>query len=217
MKRELSVCLSLAAVTLALFIPQLARAKTSDKPMATRNTAQQITGESEARMMVPVQAALIRDVDARKVKLGDTVRAKLSETAHLKNGTELPSGTTIIGTVAADHLHMAGKSQLTLRFTQAKLKDGKIIPIKATIVGLFPPPSMQGYYDTVASPGVQIADIWNDHTLQVDEPGAVSGVDLHSAIASKNSGTLVSSKNKDIKLRAGSELALAIAAQRSAS
>lgn len=216
MKRALSACLSLAALSLVYVIPQLALAKTPGQSMATQDTAQQIAGKHEARMMVPTQAALIRAIDARKAMLGDTVRAKLSMKARLKNGTELPSGTILIGTVTADDLNMAGKAKLTLRFTDAKLKNGKVIPIKATIVGLFPPSGADGF-DNTGAPGDQIANTWNDQTLQVDELEAVSGVDLHSRVASKNSGTLVSTRKKDIKLPAGSELALAIGAQNSAS
>jgi hypothetical protein len=47
----------------------------------------------------------------------------------------------------------------------------------------------------------------------VDQLNALSGVDLHSKIASNNSGVLVSTKNDDVKLRAGTEFALAIAEQ----
>jgi hypothetical protein len=39
----------------------------------------------------------------------------------------------------------------------------------------------------------------------------MSGVDLHSRIASKNSGVFVSPKDKNVKLASGSELALALA------
>lgn len=50
--------------------------------------------------------------------------------------------------------------------------------------------------------------------LQIDEIGALSGVDLHSRIASKNSGVFVSTKKDDMKLSAGSEFALAIAVRK---
>ena len=40
----------------------------------------------------------------------------------------------------------------------------------------------------------------------------MSGVDLHSKIASMNSGVLVSTKKDDVKLKEGTEFGLAIAA-----
>ncbi len=212
MKREVSMCLSLAAVSFALFVPQFARAKNLDKPDATQNSAQRIAGQSEAMKMVSARAVLTKDIDARNTTSGKQIRAKLSQTAHLKNGTELPSGTILIGTIAADDLHAVGESKLTLRFTKAELKDGKIIPIKATIVGVFPPEDLYGSGFASAA-GDRIPNTWNDHTLKIDQLGALSGVDLHSAIASSNSGTLVSTKKKDFKLPTGSEFALAIAAQ----
>ena len=209
MKREVLVCLSVTAVSFALFIPQFARAKSTDKPNAIQNTVQPIAGRSEAMKMVPAQAVLMKDIDARKAKVGQQIRAKLYKTVHLKDGTDLPSGTRLIGTVAADDLQ-AGASKLALRFTKAQLKNGKIVPIKATIVGFFPPVSYDSGGDPV-SPGDQAANTWSSSTLKIDQLGVLSGVDLHSAIASPNSGSLVSSKRKDVTLQAGSELALAIA------
>jgi len=215
MKREVLVCLSLAAVSFALFLPQIARARSMDKPNTTHNVAAEITAKSEALKMVPVRAVLANAIDARDMTSGKQIRAKLSDTAHLKNGTELPSGTALIGTIAADDLHATGESKMALRFTKAELKDGKVVPIKATIVGLFPPQQLYSS-DYASGAGGQIPNTWTPATLRIDQLGAISGVDLHSAIASRDSGTLVSTKKKDFKLPEGSELALAIAAQRPA-
>jgi hypothetical protein len=59
----------------------------------------------------------------------------------------------------------------------------------------------------------QIPNSWNDGTLQVDQIGAVKDIDLHSRISSHNSGVFVSTKKHDVKIPAGSEIALAIAAR----
>ena len=212
MKREVLVCMSVAAVSFALFIPQIARARSVGKSSATEISTQPISGRTEAMKMVPAQAVLTKDIDARRTKVGRQIGAKLSRTVQLKNGTKLPSGTRLIGTVAADELN-GHTSKLALRFTKAELKNGKILPIKATIVGVFPPASYDAGGDPV-SLGNQAANTWNDGTLKVDQLGVLSGVDLHSAIANRNSGLLVASKRKDVTLLAGSELALAIAAER---
>ena len=85
-----------------------------------------------------------------------------------------------------------------------------MVPIKATIVGVFGPEDQNAEgYEVQA--GDQQPNSWNDGTLQVDQIGALSGVDLHSKIASRNSGVFVSSKKDDVKLKNGSELTLAIA------
>ena len=38
-----------------------------------------------------------------------------------------------MGQVATDNMQPQGKSTLALRFDQARLRDGKVIPIRATI------------------------------------------------------------------------------------
>lgn len=205
--------LSFAAVCFSLMIPQFSHARTLNNPSSPGNAGDEYAGQSEAMKMVPAQAVLARDIDARKAKPGDQFRAKLYGKANLTNGTELPPGTELIGTVAADDAR-AGDIQLSLRFTKAELKGGKVVPIKATIVGVFPPATMDSAGSPV-DPGDQAPNTWTDSTLKIDEIGALRGVDLHSAIASNDSGTLVTQTQKDLRVLAGSELALAIAAQQS--
>ena len=152
--------------------------------------------------MVPARAIVANTIDSRTAKPGDQIEAKLSGTVHLKNGPELPRGTELIGTVAADDTNTNGTSRLALRFTQAHLKDGKTIPIKATIVSLYSADSSEGLDH----------HMWTANTLQIDQEHALSGVELHSKIADENSGVLVSKKKGDVKLPHGYGIALAIAA-----
>ncbi len=160
--------------------------------------------------MIPVDASLQRNLDARKDKPGAEFEARLNSTVHLKNGPKLPSGTMLLGTVTTDHMRVRGTSRLALRFTEAKLKDGKDIPIKATIVNVSQP--NYGYSMDGTSPAL----IWSDKTLQVDELDALSGVDLHSKISAKNSGVFISHKKDNMKLSAGTRFTLAIAAKKKA-
>lgn len=212
MKSEVAVSLSLAGLALVLLSPQFARARSMEGMSASSSITTQPAGMSEARQMVPARAALSMNLDAKRTHSGHPIRASLAETVRLKDGTELPSGTALIGDVATDDMQIKGTSKLALRFTQARLKDGKIIPIKATIVAVYPPEDENAEgYDVVA--GDQDPNNWTNQTLQVDQIGALSGVDLHSKIASNNSGVFVSTRKDDVKLTQGSEIALAIAAQ----
>ncbi|MDE3185951.1 MAG: hypothetical protein KGM96_00325, partial [Acidobacteriota bacterium] len=161
--------------------------------------------QREAGMMVPAQAALVKDLDSRKTQPGHQFQAVLGSAVHLKSGVELPRGTVLLSTVVTDDMQAKGTSRLALRFTQAKLKSGKVIPIMATIMGITPP--AYGFY---SDPG---GNNWDGRTLQMDQVDAISGVDLHSAIARSNSGVFVSNKKDDVKLSAGSQMLLAIAAQ----
>jgi hypothetical protein len=211
-----AIALSVAAFSFALVSPNFAEGQNAQNREATQ--AQQgamnaPSGHNEAMQMVPARAALIKTLDAREARQGQQFTAKLSQTVQLKNGPKLPNGTELIGVVGTDDMQTTGNgtSKLVLRFTEAKLKDGKVVPIKATIVGVFGPEAenSQGYN---VQAGDQQPNSWTDQTLQVDQIGALSGVDLHSKIASRNSGVFVSSKKDDVKLKNGSELTLAIAA-----
>jgi hypothetical protein len=173
-----------------------------------------IRGRHEAMKMVPARAALDHTLDADKTKPGYEFRATLAKSVRLDNGVELPSGTMLLGRVATDDMNEAGTSKLALRFTQADLRDGQVVPIKATIVGVFKPESMNSEGYPVA-PGDQVPNSWNDGTLAVDQINVLSGVDLHSRISSRNSGVFVSTKKDDVKLNSGSEMTLAIAPRNS--
>jgi len=191
-----TTALSLATLSLAMLAP--AFGQTSDQV-------------SQARQMVPARASLTKPLDSNSIHTGEQFRAILNDNVHLNSGVELRKGDALLGTVADDDMNSAGKSHLAVRFTQAVLKNGQTIPIKATIVALYQPSDLAGYGDSEVLP----PNSWNEGTLRVDQVGVVKGVDLHSQISSQNSGVFVSEKNK-VKIPAGSELSLAIAPQANA-
>jgi hypothetical protein len=193
---------SIATLSLALLYPQLA--------LGQNSPAQ--AGTDVAIKMVPGRAAVLKDLDANKLKAGQQFKVKLADTVHFQNGISLPHGTVLLGVVSSDNL-LSGNSKLALRFTTAELKSGKTIPISVTIVGVAAPEYENGEgYDIAA--GDQQPNNWTPGTLQVDQINALSGVDLHSRIAGQNSGVFVTTKKDDVKLDKGSELLLAIGPQR---
>lgn len=181
-----------------------AGAQTQDTQTSVTNTSG--SAQMTAAQMAPAQATLANDLDARKVKPGQQFHAVLSGTVHLRNGVELPRGTVLVGTIAMDSMQTGAGSTLALRFTQADVKGGKVVPIEATIVG-YAPPSEGNAWDYTDNQSTLVP--WNGKSLQVDDTGVLSGVDLHSKIADNNSGVFVS-KKKDMKLSANSLLSLAI-------
>jgi len=212
MKREVALSLSIAFASIALLSPQISQAR-NVKGFQASKSINNSAGRREAMRMVPAQVALVKRLDAKKMQPGKQFQATLNKTIYLKNGPELPRGTKLIGTVAVDHMQAGGTSRLALRFSKAELKNGKIVPIKAMIVGVFPPSfDSFDYYANLTDPA---ANIWTNKTLQIDQIGALSGTDLHSRIAGSNSGVLVSTKKDDVKLDAGSRFDLAIAARTS--
>jgi hypothetical protein len=202
MKHKLFLSVSMAVASLVLAGPGFAQTQNTDQ------TAADPSAQQEAAVMVRAQVAMATSLDARKDKPGEEFRARLNDTVHLKNGPELPHGTILIGQVTTDDMQTSGNSRLAIRFTEAKLKDGKVIPLKAMIVGVQPPDS-----DAPGDLDGQSALPWNSNTLQVDQVGVFSGVDLHSRIDSQNSGVFVTKTKDNVKLKAGSELTLAVAAQ----
>jgi hypothetical protein len=200
--------LSMAFVASGLVLGQPAMAQSAD---STSNMTSNMAGSSEAAQMVAARAYLTHKLDAKDAKPGTQFTANLSKTIHLKNGTELPHGTKLIGTVATDDMNMQGTSKLALRITKAQLENGTTIPVKVTIVGVYAPESetAQGY---PIAPGDEQSNDWSKNVLTIDQLDAMSGVDLHSRIAGRNSGVFVAKKKDDVKISAGSELALAIGA-----
>lgn len=214
MKFPSALPLSIAALSLAVLLPAstLPASAQSDAAPPSQSATTSPHGMREAMRMVRARAALDRDLDSNKVKPGDEFRARLAKKVQLENGTLLPEGTVLVGKISTDDMNTAGTSKLALRFTHANLKDGQVVPIKATIVGIYGPETVSSE-DYPVSTGDEVPNTWNDGTLAVDQIDALSGVDLHSKIASRNSGVFVSTKKDNFKLTAGSEFALAIAQQ----
>lgn len=197
MKRETMISMSAAVLSLAL-LPNAWAANSASDPAGADAVAQ-----SDAQKMVPAQAVLEMELDAKKIQPGQQFEAILDGKIKLKDGEELPRGTTLVGTITADEMQAKGNSSLALRFTEARLKDGKTIPVQATIVGVFP----------AGTPDYESDPMWTPMTLHIDQIGAVKGVDLHSSIDGKDSGVFVAAKKDDVKLSRGSQLSLAIGAK----
>jgi hypothetical protein len=211
MKKCALTFISMAVAYAVLFCPRIGRTQTPDAETAN-NTADSAAAQQQAAQMVPAEAVLDKELDAKKAQQGEQFSAKLTSTVHLKNGTELPKGTALVGKITTDNMGHAGESSLALQFTEAQLKDGKTIPIQATIVGISAPASSESWdYSAGGAP----PDEWNGQALQVDDQGVLSGVDLHSRIGGENSGVFVS-KRSDMKLAARSQISLAIYTQSAA-
>lgn len=200
-----NTALSIATLSLVMLTP--AFGQTPDQGSQDNQT-----GSSEAQHLVPALASLTHALDSNSVHTGDQFRATLTGNVHLNGGLELHHGDALLGQVADDDTNTAGKSRLAIRFTQAVLKNGQTIPVKATIVALYTPDSLVGDSGTPDA----IPNNWNNGIVQVDQIGVVKNVDLHSSISSQNSGVFVSTQRNNVKIPAGSELALAIGPQANA-
>lgn len=159
---------------------------------------------SEAAKMVPATAVFISTIDSQKAKSGTQVKVQLKGKVRLGNGSELPSGTVLVGQVVDDATQPA-KGKLALRFTEATLKNGQTVPVKVTIFTVRKETS-----ETESAEANSIGD-WDKKALGVDQSEVIPGIDLHSKIASPDSGVFVSTKNASVKFPQGSRIGLAIA------
>ncbi len=99
-----------------------------------------------------IHAVLEKIVHPKKVKVGDAVVARMTDATKLKDGTELPKGTHIVGKVTEIKLKAdkEGPSKLGLLFDKAQLKDGKEVPLTMALVSVAPHWE-QGGVDPVAA------------------------------------------------------------------
>jgi hypothetical protein len=211
-----SAAASIAVLSLTLLSPGILSAQTSadaqnsQSPQNGQNNAPTQGASNEAMQMVPAQAAVVKAINAKKEQPGSPVVVSLAKKVRLKNGTELPTGTKIIGQVATDDMQMSAASKLAIRFTEAKLKNGTSVPIKATIVAVYPPEDSS--LSSMPEPaGLQENNGWTALMLQIDQVNGLSGIELHSRIGGQNSGVFLSKKG-NVSIGEGCEFALAIAA-----
>ena len=195
MNRKSKSSAFIAILCVATFVAAQAWAVTS-LPAAPSGSA--VAMQNDAAQMVPAQASLSQTLDASKTPAGQQIKATLTDKVKLKDGTELPRGTVLVG--VADSGQANGKSTLTLHFTQAQLKDGKSIKVAVTIVDLVPASNVG--YTTVAT--------WNPKTLQVVQLNVLNGVNLESHVGDTTSGTFIAAKKDSLKLAKGCALTLAI-------
>jgi hypothetical protein len=201
MKRVAAASLSIAALSLALVMSNSAEAKTPKSPSA-RPTEGGTAVQGETVQRVTAQADFKKSIDANKIQTGQKIQVVLSNKVQLKNGPELPRGTVLVGTATTADAQSGGTAKLTLHFTEAQLKDGKTIPIKATIVGFYRESSLER----------EDSDLWNARALMVEQAGFVPGLELHSNIVDSASGVFTSTKGDAVKLLPGNWIALAIEA-----
>ena len=194
-----TAALSVATLSLAMLAPAFGQTPDQSSPNQPSTSAEHL---------VPARASLAHALDSKNIKTGDEFRATLDGNVHLTGGLELHRGDALVGKVVTDDMNTPGNARLAIRFTQARLKNGQDVPVKATIISLSTPSDSSG--DADLQPDMA-PNSWNDGTLRVDQLSVVSGVDLHSRLSSQNSGVFVSTTKNSFKIPAGSELALAIA------
>jgi hypothetical protein len=108
-------------------------------PMAV---AQATSPSPAAIHLVGIRAVLEKTLDARKIKQGDTVIARPEVKIPIADGIDLEPSSKLLGRVdSVQPSTSKSDSTVTVTFDRVQLKDGRQIPIKATILWIGQPPS----------------------------------------------------------------------------
>ncbi len=168
------------------------------------------SSRSQAWHLVGVNAHLQRSINTSSARSGQKVVAKLNEAVTTSSGIRLDRGTLLMGRVAhvSDSSHR-GPSSLSIVFTSAKLHNGRVIPVKATVLSAARG-SAYGWEDSSNPLGPAPHHVSPKENVQ-QKPGLLTDTAMRSAVGNHNSATFVR-KNGNIKLLAGTYLQLAIAA-----
>jgi hypothetical protein len=157
-------------------------------------------GQSQPMQLMSGTAELVHSIDSQSATQGQAVSAKLTGTIETPEGLKLPRGTELLGRVSeVQASHDKSSAKLALVFDKAQMKDGKQVPIKATLVAVAPPGQVAGIPEKVAGD-----DSFNQ------EEGEISGVSMQSSVKAEDSGVLMS-KDRNIHLDTGTELMIAVA------
>ena len=156
---------------------------------------------SKSLHMVSAQAVFNKSLEGKNVKAGQEFEVNLVQNVKLSDGQELQKGTVLVGTILSADMQASGNSKLCVRFAQARVKDGKTIPIQAVLTGLYDQDSLNAQYGNNG---------WVPGQVNVQQDKAAGGLTLRSRVGAGDSGTLESKKN-NVKIDRGSALFLGIA------
>lgn len=99
------------------------------------NRSAQVSTANQVATSTTVEARLEKAIDARKNKPGDEVIAKTTQATSSNDGVAIPKGSKIIGHVTEAKAKQKGESESSVgvMFDHALLKDGRQVPLNASI------------------------------------------------------------------------------------
>lgn len=173
-------------------------------------------GAASAQSLSGVNATLEHNLDTRRAAAGQTVTARLDGSVKTAEGVTLPRGTELVGKIdEVKNSKDGGPASVSLVFSTARLKDGKEIPVKVTVVAAYPATAGNDASDDDPTMPPVPNEIKGDTSID-QAPGALSRVALTSAVRNSDSATF-SRTNGDFRLEAGTYLQLGIAPANAAS
>ena len=121
----------------------LAHAQTSSQTPAAADTsaaAQTETSASENTIRGVFPVTLLKSVDSRKLKAGDTFTCKTTAALRSRSGLMIPSGALVTGHITEAQARSKGNPESTLAmvFDKIQIGKGKDIPFKGTLQAVAP-------------------------------------------------------------------------------
>jgi hypothetical protein len=103
--------------------------------LVSSTSAQNSRGSATSATNSTMNATLVRSLDAKKNKPGDPVTARTTQSSRSPDGTTLPKGTELVGHVTQAQARSKNQSgsNLGIMFDKAVLKNGREVPMNATI------------------------------------------------------------------------------------
>jgi hypothetical protein len=194
MKTQAIISMSAAVLSFAFF-------STAVQARAAQADSSSSPDRALAMRMVPAQVVVTKTLDGKKAQAGQQFEVQLSSKVKLQSGQELPKGSVLLGTIVTDDMNSKGTSKLSLRFMQARLKDGTTVPVQAVITGAYSQDSLNARYGNSS---------WTPGQINVEQNGSLGSITLTSRVGGNESGTFETKKD-NVKLDRGSTLSLAIA------
>jgi len=184
---------------------------------AAQNPAPPAEGSSHVIMMVNLIANIEKTIDSKKAKAGDPVAAKTVAATKLSDGTDVPSGSILTGHI--DNVTPSenkGDSTLTVTFDKLQIKNGKEIPVKATVVSVAstaPADDGKAYDPSSYRPGMLGDNKANGQNNQPQSTGPhpVEGLSVAGSPKEPTSGTFTQEK-KNLHMTSSTQLVVSVAA-----
>jgi hypothetical protein len=179
--------------------------------MALPTQAQTIPAPSKG-----VLCSIQKKLDTNSAKVGDTVVARTEAKTKLPDGTQVPSGARLIGTITAvqSKKNGNGMSSLSLKFDQLQIKHNPPVAIKGAIIAVSPAPDAAGDLPTssttMRSQGMQTMGNYghSDDDSGVPNGSTMPGVGLGDHVGSDGTTEMLG-KGRDIKLSSGDRIKVA--------
>ena len=166
--KPLCAAVVLAVLTVGLVAAQ--EAAPAAQPAA--NPANQIKG--------PIPVKLLKNIDSKKLKVGDTVTFQTVSAVHSNSGLMIPSGAMVIGHVTQAQARSKGdaNSTLAIAFDKIEYSKGESIPMTGVLQAIGPSlgtsgPTNEMYGNVLSSKGGNGSSPPPTSSMQVG--GAVSG------------------------------------------